>query len=309
MADISTIAMGGQNNPIKDAEARRQLQVLDRLYNGVDLTVKFATEIKGYATPWAWIQARIKAAKFTEIHVGDYIPFALTDGKTFKAEIAGIDTYYNYGDAAVGHHIDFITRDCHPDTHVFNKVNYNNGLAAEKSPWLVSDLYAWLNSKAMDVPNGTTADPATVAVNYTATGVLDKIPAALSAVIIEKRALVPIRYAAGLLLTDDNGWEWKNLGKLWIPFEVEMYGCGMWGSMVPATPGHSIGGFVQYPLFAQNMRRIKGAGDGGSRAGWWLGSAGGGGSTNFAIVATSGTADTPSATYTGVRAAFGFRIA
>jgi hypothetical protein len=49
----------------------------DRLYEGVDLSVKFAAEIAGYSSVWAWIQARIQSANFTGIHVGDYIPVSL----------------------------------------------------------------------------------------------------------------------------------------------------------------------------------------------------------------------------------------
>lgn len=47
---------------------------------------------------------------------------------------------------------------------------------------------------------------------------------------------------------------------------------------------------------------------GGSRANWWLGSARGGNSTNFANVNNNGNANNNSATNTSIRAAFGFRI-
>lgn len=280
--------------------------IANRIYPGIDLATKFATEIA--AAPyngdvWAWIKARIQAVNYTGLHVGDYIPF-VAGGNTIKAEIGGMDTYYQYGDAAVGHHIDFISRDCWPDTHVLNKVNYNNGTGISPHPWLASDLYAWLNSLSMQVPNATTANPALVAVNYSATGVYDKLPAALKAVIVNKRALLPVRYTAGALLTDDNSWAWADAGKLWIPSEVEVYGCEHWGS----RNGYSSGGFQQYPLFATNMKRVKGAGNGGDRCGWWLLSARGGIPSNFAIVYYGGDANTNAASYTGVRAPLCFRI-
>ena len=281
-------------------------QIANRRYPGVDLTVKFAGEI-GSTNVWTWIKQRIDAAEmdgYEGLNIHDYIPF-VAGGNVIKAEIGGIDTYYNYGDTAVPHHIDFISRDCWPDTHVFNKVNYNNGTSVSPSPWLASDLYAWLNSLAMQVPNATTANPAMVDVDYSATGVYDKLPAELKAVIVQKRALLPSRYTAGSLLTDDNSWAWADMGKLWIPSEIEVYGCEHWGS----KNGYSSGGFQQYPIFATNMKRVKGAGDGGTRASWWLLSASGGNSTNFALVGNAGNGNNNHASHTTIRAPLCFRIA
>lgn len=281
-------------------------QIANRRYPGVDLTVKFAGEI-GSTNVWTWIKQRIDAAEmdgYEGLNIHDYIPF-VAGGNVIKAEIGGIDTYYNYGDTAVPHHIDFISRDCWPDTHVFNKVNYNNGTSVSPSPWLASDLYAWLNSLAMQVPNATTANPAMVDVDYSATGVYDKLPAELKAVIVQKRALLPSRYTVGSLLTDDNSWAWADMGKLWIPSEIEVYGCEHWGS----KNGYSSGGFQQYPIFATNMKRVKGAGDGGTRASWWLLSAYGGNSAYFALVGYYGYGHYHYASYTAIRAPLCFRIA
>lgn len=286
-------------------DATTAAQLANRIYAGVDLTEKFAEEIAGYGDPWAWIQARIAALSFSGINIGDYIPFITANGYIIKAEVAGIDTYYNYGDVPVPHHIDFISRDCWPDVHVYNKVNYNNGTTVSPSTWLASDLYAWLNSLAMSVPNAATANPALVAVNYATTGVYDKLPTALKNVIITKRALLPSRYTAGSLLTDDNSWAWQDAGKLWIPSEVEVYGCEHWGS----KNGFSGGGYQQYPIFVTNMKRVKGAGDGGERSAWWLSSALGGYSTHCARVNASGYAYYTAASGTALRAPLCFRVA
>jgi hypothetical protein len=279
----------------------------DCLYTGADLSLFFKKEINegGYPSVWEWIAARIRAASFAGVHVGDYIPLTLSDGKTFKMEVAGIDTYYRYGSADVGHHIDFISRDCHPDLRVWNRVNYNNGTSAMGYPWLASDLNAWLNSLQTSVPNAETADPALIAVDYSTTGVLDKFPAALKALIVPKNILSPIRYAAGALLTDDNSWSWTDFGKLWLPSEIEVSGCEYRGS----KNGYSSGGFVQYPIFAQNMRRIKGADDGGGRSSWWLSSALGGSSDNCALVGAAGDCTSYWASFTGIRVPLCFRIA
>ena len=97
-------------------------------YDGVDLVTKFADEISGYTDPGAWIRARIRANNFDGIHVNDYIQFTTTNGLSFKARVAGIDPYYEYGDSAVGHHIDFICEELWPTLKPINSANYNNGL-------------------------------------------------------------------------------------------------------------------------------------------------------------------------------------
>lgn len=307
-----SITYGNAKNPPLD-NAQKALDELlsiasihNRIYEGVDLTAKFAAEIAAApysGNPWAWIKTRITAGNFAGIYVGDYIPF-VAGGNAIKAEVAGINTYKSYGDAAVPNHIDFISRDLWPETHVFNKVNYNNGTSVSPYPWLASDLYAWLNSQAMNVPNATTANPALVAVDYTATGVWDKMPAALKAVVTPKRLLLPQRYTAGSLLTTDNAWGWVDAGNLWIPSEIEVYGCEHWGS----KNGYSSGGFQQYEIFSTNMKRVKGAGDGGGRAYWWLLSALGGNSTNFASVTTIGSGNYYSASITSIRVPVCFHI-
>ena len=43
----------------------------DRYYEGMNLAVKFAEEIKKYSDIWQWIKARIKAGNFAGIHVND----------------------------------------------------------------------------------------------------------------------------------------------------------------------------------------------------------------------------------------------
>ena len=275
---------------------------------GADLSAAFATEISSFSSVWAWIQNRIKAGNFTGLRVGDYIPFT-AGGNNYKAEIAGINTYKNYGDTAIGNHIDFITRDCHPTAFVWNKVGYNNGTSVSPNPWLASDLYARLNSLQMEVPNGTGAGGTPlVSVDYRTTGIFNTLPTALQNVIVPKRQLIPRRYTSGELLVDDNSWDWRDVGKLWLPTEVEVYGCPIWGSYVSPNQGWASGGSVQYPIFANNMRRVKGAGDGGSRAPWWLSSTRGGNSTSVCYVSSNGSADNYHASYTSIRVPLCFRV-
>lgn len=100
-------------------------------YEGIDLTQKFSAEIAASpynGDPWAWIKARITAGNFAGIHVNDYIPFTTTNNVTLNACVGGINIYKNYGDTAVGNHIDFICRELWPTRKPVNPVNYNNGL-------------------------------------------------------------------------------------------------------------------------------------------------------------------------------------
>lgn len=294
-------------------------------YDGVDLTSKFAEEIAGYADPGAWIMARIRANNFDGIHVNDYIPFTTTNGLNFKARVAGIDPYYQYGDTPIGHHIDFICDELWPTLHPINPVKYNNGLiptenvtsdgsstqyvltkpmygvakvtlsgadltgwtydkdtytltfstapaagtmvvtgTGSEHPWLASDAYLYVNSLAGHVANGTGLNPAIKRVDYTNDGIYHYLPDWMKAVIIEKRFMLNKRYSDTGILSDENNWGWTNLGKLWFPTEVEVYGCPVWGS----KGGYSLGGSIQYPYFVGNMRRVKKRN--GSRGPWWL---------------------------------------
>lgn len=238
---------------------------MDQTYVGQDLTAKFADEIKGYSDEWAWAKARKNAGNYAGMHVGDYIPITCSNGYVLKAQIAGINTYTGYGDQQVGNHIDFICKELWNDPHVMNKVNYNNGNANSPSPFLASDLNYWLNSMSGTVPNSTSDPSVTTEVDYTTDGVLYYLPDKLKNQIITKRIMLPNRYTAGQVLTNDNSWAWQSTGKLWIPSEVEVYGAPCWDNN-----GYGAGGFVQYPLFACNMNRVKLRCASKDRYGWWL---------------------------------------
>jgi hypothetical protein len=273
-------------------------------YEGVDLTEKFAEEIANYSDTWAWIQARIKAGNYTDLHVGDYIPFVTTNNVSLKAQIAGIDTYTGYGDTAIGHHMDFICEELWPTTHRFNKVNFNNGISNDVPyPWLASDLYYFVNSLSGTVPSSAVVGGGDgEAVNYTANGIYYYLPNALKAVIIQKRMMLPKRYDGSGVLSSDNGSGWANAGYLWLPTEWEVYGAPVWGN---AGYG-AVGTAVQYPLFAHGMRRMKKRN--GSPSYWWLLSAYAGYSTLFASVSRYGTADANSTSYAGNTVPVCFRV-
>ena len=294
----------------------------DRLYQGQNLATKFASEISSYANVWAWMQARIRAANFAGIHVGDYIPFNTTAGTVgtdsvpaaaFNAQIAGIDTYYGYGDTPIAHHIDFITKEVIPIEVKWNPTDNNNGTNTYNHPWLACALKGWLNGE-----NNSSTGYNNVAhgINAAGKGMLQRLPTDLQNVIVTKRMLLEKRFSSSGLLTASNGWDWQDMGKLWVPTENEIYGCQVWSASFPdqGVQAWASSGAVQYPLFAATggriCNRVKAiAGSSGSRSTWWLCVARGGTSTHACLVGRYGDASYLLATSAGVRAPLCFRIA
>lgn len=265
MSTITEIEVGGISRKIEDAQARDDNLILfqqaNGLYKGRDLTTVFATEIANFTDAWAWIKNRIQNANYTGIYVGDYIPITVKD-ETVEMQVAGIDVYYRTTDNNLGHHIDFISRDCFSETVQWNTENNNNGNAESAYPYMVSNLHTWLES------------------------LYDYLPQAVKNQIVTKRALMEQRYSASGALTDSTGWGWQDIGKLWVPHEYEVFDSCVWG-----TKGWSQGQALQYPIFANSyLNRIKCAGKGGGRCDWWLASVRSGISASACSVSSNGDA-------------------
>ena len=239
---------------------------------------------KELSESWADLSARIKKGNFDGIHIGDYKTINLTTNEQVVMEVAGIDQYYNCGDTAIGHHVDFISRDALKGAKQWNKTATNNGTEEKKNPWLASDLYTELN-----------------------TTVFATLPAELQSAIIEKRALLEERYGAAGNLTADSSWSWQNLGKLWLPTEVEVFGTAHWSQLGFGSGGGGCN--LQYPIFIGGSKHlIKGDGKGGSRCHWWELSVQSGSATTVCCVYSNGSAYHGSAADTGIRAPLCFRI-
>lgn len=227
---------------------------------------------------WSDLQARIKAGNFSGIHIGDYKTITLTTGEKVVMEVAGIDQYYKCGDTTIGHHIDFISRDCLAGTKQFNTTNTNNGTETEPNPWRASALFSTLNNT-----------------------VYGTLPSDLKACIIQKRALLESRYASSGALTAPSGWAWNNMGNLWIPTEVEVFGMAYWSHHGYGTAGGGCN--LQYPIFKGGAKHIiKGAGNGGGRCYWWEASANSGNSSNVCYVNNNGNANNNNASNTNIYA-------
>ena len=129
---------------------------------------------------------------------------------------------------------------------------------------------------------------------------LATLHAALRNVIVEKRVNISHRHSEGILLTDCTHRGWTNIGNLWAPSEVEVY-----GSVVFGTPRYSMTRFVQYPIFASNLiKQIKIIGQGGNIAAWWLCVPLSGSFTHATVVASSHAEGNPATTTHGFPVCF-----
>lgn len=265
MSTIKEIEVGGVLRKIEDEQARDDVSLLlqqtNGLYKGRDLADVFDGEISRYSDPWEWIHDRIDMGFYDGVYVCDFIPYTVKNER-IESQIAGINSYTHTTDQDLGNHIDFISRDCFSETVQWNTTNNNNGNATDGSPYMVSNLHTWLATLS----------------SY--------LPQAVKNHIVTKRSLMETRYSASGALTDSTGWEWKNMGLLWVPHEYEVLGSVVW-----ATKGYGQGQAMQYPIFANSwLNRIKGAGHGGSRCDWWLASVGSGDSAHACSVSNYGWA-------------------
>ena len=246
------------------------------LYAGRDLSTIFTA---------AQLHAAVSAGDFSNIRVGDYWPITLTGtyydyaesaNKTLSSavvnlEVAGIDTYLQYGDTAVPHHLVMISRDCLPNTMKMRSADATWYNTSATNPWLGSAAYETFNNTT----NGILALVAATALGaYIYAGANDK----------GMRFLGETKAAEATAAT---GWGWLDRGKLWLPTEREVWGQDVWSE-------HSWGGGVpiQAPIFAGSLRHIiKGLGNGGSRYYWWCSSSLSGTAAHFCTVRHDGLAD------------------
>lgn len=307
----------GNNSMLPTTEILRL--IANRIYEGRNLTRVFANEIAKYSDEWAWIKARIDANDYSGLYIGDYIPVTINagtvDGKTVNAQtlqcqIAGINTYKNCGDTAIPSHIDFISREVIDTEFKWNPVDTNNATSVTPYPWLASGIYAILNG----INNYTTSayNNLTHGANCNGAGILQLLPSKLSSKIITKRNLLDQRYSASAALTYSTNWAWQDMGKLWLPNEMEVYGCqirsnlgyqqGYW------NPEANLG--VSYPLFVHSgSARVKFMSNGTSRSTWWLSSCASSNAANVCYVGGVGRASSILAANAGIRCPLCFRIA
>jgi hypothetical protein len=237
---------------------------------------------------WAEIQTKVQAGDFSGIRVGDYkdiiingtfYDYAASASKTLtnetvRMEVAGIDTYIGFGDTEIGHHIDFISKDCVPIYLMYNPTATNSG------SFIGSALFSTLN--------------------HASNGLITILPSDVAAVLIQKRANTETKTG-----TSPSGSAWNDIGKIWVPMEREVFGQNLWSetSYGGETP-------MRYPIFDGSMRHIvKKAGSAGSRVRWWLASTASGNSSAFCAIIENGIASVNTATSPILQVPLCFRVA
>ena len=294
MANAKTLVVGGQSlNVIDDtarsnaqtalnnAEYNRQGQI--GKYGGQSIATILAGEI-GSGSVYDALHKRAAAGNFAGLRVGDYLDVPLVSASAVAAQqsvrflLAHIDPYLYCGDNSKGHHVAFVasapvsvaktvTGVANDSFLMWNTANTNQGAADVKNPYLNSNLKAWEKLFEACLPEG------------------------LTKYLLTQRVLLEERYSASGALSDSNSWSWQDIGKVWSPSEMEVYGCPVWG-----TKGYSVGFDCQFDLFRDTAHRVNG-----SRCPWWLRSVMGGSSSHVCYVNDSGGAGCSSAARTWVR--------
>lgn len=301
MAQAKTLAVGGTSYEIIDQTARDNAamslnnaeynrQGLVGKYGGQNIASILAGEI-GSGTVYDALHKRITNGNFAGLRVGDYIDVPLVSASGVASQqsvrflLAHIDPYLYCGDSSKGHHIAFVASApvavaktvagvANDSFLMWNTTNTNQGTADQKNPYLGSNLKAWEKAFEACLPEG------------------------LTKYLLTQRVLLEERYSASGALNDSNSWSWQDIGKVWSPSEMEVYGCPVWG-----TKGYSVGFDCQFDLFRDTAHRLNG-----TRCAWWLRSVVGGSSSGVCYVGGDGNAGCGSAAHTWVRPRPGFLV-
>lgn len=319
---LAPVAISGSYRDLIDTPAIPEdtTNILDMekcLYEGINLEEKFASEISHYVDKYAWLQARKNAGNYEGINIGDYFYVPITAGsvggkgitaQTFKCRIVGLNTYKGCGDATIGNMIYCISDEVVDTPFVWNPTDNNNGTSTQNNPWLSSAIYAYLNG----VNNYSTSSYNKVAhgVNAANAGLLQRLPAGLQSVLVTKRNLLDNRYSASGLITGSTGWAWGDMGKLWLPNEIEVYGCGI-RSNLAQTSGYwfpEAGLSIQFPWFANNCQHRCKKDSKGNRRNWWLSAATSYNSSYACIVSGHGHANYYYCSYSDIYVPLCFQI-
>ena len=286
---IDSLARTNATTALNNAEYNRQ--GLIGKYPGQSLATLLAGEVSGSATIYDALHKRVQAANFSGMRVGDYIDVPLVSASAIAGQqsvrfiLAHIDPYYYAGDNTKGHHLAFVASAPIAVASTYdgvkngsylpwNATNTNQGTADEKHPYLCSQLKGWETAFEACLPEG------------------------LTKYLLTQRVLLEERYSASGALSDSNSCSWQDIGKVWSPSEMEVYGCPVWG-----TKGYSVGFDCQFDLFRDTAHRLNG-----TRCDWWLRSVMGGSSSYVCYVNGSGTANCYSATGAWVRPRPGFLV-
>lgn len=235
---------------------------------------------------WESLVARVKKGDFSNLYIGDWKKATFKSGLSMIMEIAGIDTYYGAGSYEIGHHIDFISRDCLPGVQKMNSTATNNGTMYNNTPWGGSELYSSMNMS-----------------------MFENLSDDLRPYIVEKHTYMEDRYSSKRDAKKNTALNWGNAGKLWVPSEIEVFGSFFIGEMLGATLP------IQYPLFKIGgckhiIKKVDVYGDGLTykRCSWWLSTPHKDNSLGFCAVGSLGVVKWEPANSVGIYVPLCFRI-
>ncbi len=277
-------ALEGVDEDFAEGPILLNTQQVNNTFAGRDIEVLFADEIaNGYTGVWEYLADRVDMAAtigkkaYAGLRERDFVNIAI-ESNTYPYEIGGFDYDRGCGDPEQGPSILMVTHMAFPERVKWNNANDNNGTAAQPFPYLASNVFNYLNNT-----------------------LLPKFPAAVRAVMKERVALVESRYSASAKLTASNNWAWKNIGRLWLPSEPELFGRNQWGDPFGDAQGS------QFPNFRDPSDRIFRTPDG-ERSYVWSRSVAAGTSVYACRASASGNATNSSTSNGSVGVAPGFLI-
>lgn len=231
-------------------------------------------DLIGNQEPIKWLDSIAKAGTFNnyDIQVGDYLTCPLNDPfeTQYIYQIGAFDLYYatGSGTSSNGHMITLVPLRPYSAAMPFNAEATNQGKEDNQSPWKASDLYAWCNETFYDW-----------------------LPQSWKDSCLNVSYLNPIRYSPSTKLVNDSGAEWGTLGKVWVPSEMEVWGCVRRGSLDNSNTAICITDH-QIPLFATHAIR--------NRVSYWLRTVLSSSTTYVCYVGNNGTCNGTSSTGSGI---------
>lgn len=273
--------LAGSKADIDSETLNAALDMASGHYQGRDISKISALtdELNAAGSVPAFLQSRAATGNYTGLSIHDYTSIGISTGSIVH-EIGSFDHDYNACDTAQGHTITMVAKTTYPipstDTDYVKNGSYiqmnttstNQGNSSAANPYLASNLYKYITNV-----------------------LLPRYPSAWQNVMKTKRTLAPSRYSSSGTLTDDTSWYWADLGKIWIPSEMEIYGCSLWAT----KNGYAAGVDTQLHCFQETKDRERG------RITYWLRSAAGGSSTAFCYCNNNGNANYNDATNTWKR--------
>lgn len=256
-------------------------------YAGRDLTP--IAKAQGNDDPWNWLSAVSSAGRFSEIHVGDYIPLTVTDHGDMNARIVALNPFA--GATNIKRHVVMaLSKRLLP---VDGEPGYVSGMTG-----LQVTNYSGPTANGEMVPSYNGGNPSGTKMypweDSTLKKFLDaitlKLPAEVQSVIVNPTWWEDLKQAngSGTNYTFTTGVASRSLGTLWAPSEFEMYGAVINSSAMGA------GAARVFPWFTREDVRV-------NYGNVWLRSIAGANNTHWCVSQST----RPSTTLTNTPTGFG----